>query len=265
MIWKLGQLVARIEQDWPLGQAEPWDNPGLSLGDPFADINRVLVCIDVTPAVIREAHESATQLIVSHHPVIFRPIRAVAGSGASQRILQSAIASGVALYSAHTNVDFIRGGVTQVLAEALSIQPTGVIDSSNGGGAIGRLSSKITLGEFASRVARALTHTPGGVLVQGQPDQMISTVAVLAGAGDSLLETVSEIDVDAYVTSDLRHHRALDFQTMTAGSKSLLSVSHWAAESIWIPTAVKALSEMAPEVTFIPSEISTDPWNFRVD
>lgn len=266
MSWNLGRLVERIELDWPLDQAESWDNPGLSLGDPAVTVSKVLLSVDVTPEVIEEAAANSAELIISHHPVIFKPINSIAGFGSSQLVLQAAIASRVALYSAHTNVDFISGGVTDSLVKALSIEPESVIDLVTGAGSIGQLPRPISLREFAGLVSSALPRTPGGVLVQGDADRSVSTVAVLAGAGDTVLDLVTNTAADVFVTSDLRHHRALDFRTATMNKhQALVCISHWAAESLWLPAAARALSRMAPELTFVESTISTDPWTFRID
>ena len=265
MSWTLAQLVERLERDWPLDQAESWDNPGLAFGLPDTKVEKVLLCVDVTLEVVEEAAVHSVDLILSHHPTIFRPIHSVAGFGSTQLILQAAIAKNIALYSAHTNVDFISGGVTATLADSLALKPEKPIDATSGAGLIGRLASSLSLREFAEHVAEVIPPSPIGVLVQGTPEQSVSTVAVLAGAGDSLLEAVAQTTADVFLTSDLRHHRALDFRTITANrSRALISISHWAAESLWLPVASRTLAEMAPGVTFIESEISTDPWTFRI-
>jgi putative NIF3 family GTP cyclohydrolase 1 type 2 len=139
--------------------------------------------------------------------------------------------------------------------------------SSRGHGRIGRLAAPTTLREFAARVDAVLPRTTHGVRVAGDPDRPVETVVVGSGAGDFMLDTVLGTDADAYVTSDLRHHRASEF--LEHGGPALVDVAHWAAEWTWLPVVERKLADAVAArgdtVETRVSDVVTDPWTFRAD
>ncbi|EON24780.1 MULTISPECIES: Nif3-like dinuclear metal center hexameric protein [Nocardioides] len=134
--------------------------------------------------------------------------------------------------------------------------------AATGTGRIGTV-PEMSLRDFAAQVAAALPATAHGVRVAGDPDRVVRRVAVCGGAGDFLLDELSSADVDAYVTSDLRHHRAGEFREHAG--PALVDVAHWAAESTWLPVVERKLrAAMGDTVGTRVSALSTDPWQFRV-
>ena len=133
--------------------------------------------------------------------------------------------------------------------------------ASTGTGRIGTV-EETTLDRFAARVSRALPGTAHGVRVAGHPERPVRRVAVCGGAGDFLLDELAHSDVDVYVTSDLRHHRASEF--LEHEGPALVDVAHWAAEWTWLPAVEARLrAEMGDRVETRVSTLCTDPWNFR--
>ncbi len=143
----------------------------------------------------------------------------------------------------------------------------GSAPATRGHGRIGELAEPVSLKQFGERVFDALPATAHGVRVAGQPDRMVSTVAVGAGAGDALLELVSGSGADVYLTSDLRHHRAGEF--LEQDGPALVDVAHWSAEWTWLPVAQQAvlagLGDQGYTVETRVSTLVTDPWTFRAD
>jgi dinuclear metal center YbgI/SA1388 family protein len=142
------------------------------------------------------------------------------------------------------------------------------LPTERGSGRIGRLAAEQTLRHFAEHVAGVLPATAQGVRVAGDEGRMIRTVAVVGGAGDSLLAEVRAAGPDVYLTSDLRHHPASEFREHPE-APALIDVSHWAAEWTWLPVVERALTQelYRRDVTVEThvSRIPTDPWTFRVD
>ena len=134
--------------------------------------------------------------------------------------------------------------------------------SADGLGRVGELDPPVRLADFAGRVADALPATVSGVRVSGDPDAMITTVAVLGGAGDSLLDDARRAGADAYLTSDLRHHPASEFREY-ADAPALLDVAHWAAEWTWLPLLGRVIATETDARPLV-SELRTDPWDFAV-
>ena len=140
------------------------------------------------------------------------------------------------------------------------------VPSGRGGGRVGDLAEPITLAELADLVAATLPTTAHGVRVAGDPHRVVRRVAICGGAGDSLLGAAIASGADAYLTSDLRHHRASEH--LEAGGCALVDVAHWAAEWMWLPQAARLLEQDAAAAGFsVGTTVSTtvtDPWTFHV-
>lgn len=157
---------------------------------------------------------------------------------------------------------------------AWHITPTLPAPAATGLGRVGRLPRPMSLAEFGQQVADAVPATPGGVRIGGDPHRPVRRVAVLAGAGDSLLDRARALGVDCYVTSDLRHHPAGEFLEWThldpaLPGPGLVDVSHWAAEWTWLPVLAErlagAFTDAARELAVEVCDLVTDPWSGRFD
>src|ERR1035438_10389930 len=118
---KLSDIVGIIGKMAPAGLAESWDNSGLQLGDPVAEISRIMVALDATPAVVESALSSGCQLLVTHHPLIFKALKTISAATAQGRLIHAAIRGGLGVISMHTNYDIAEGGLNDVLAERIGL------------------------------------------------------------------------------------------------------------------------------------------------
>ena len=253
--------------------AEEWDAVGLTCGDPGAAVRRVLFAVDPTADVVDEALEWRADLIVTHHPLLLRGVHAVAATTPKGRVVHRLISGGVALFTAHTNADRARPGVSDALARAVGLtgrlRPVEPVPGAPdlGLGRIGELAGAVPLAAFAERAAAGLPATASGLRVAGDPDALVRTVAVSGGAGDGLLDAVRTAGADAFLTADLRHHPASEFREH--GGVALLDAAHWATEWPWLATAARRLEEAAAAREDVPVEtrisaLVTDAWTFGV-
>jgi dinuclear metal center YbgI/SA1388 family protein len=258
----LAELTTFAETRWPLSEAAEWDNPGLAVGDPASRVARVLLSVDLTPEIAQEAILGGFDLVFTHHPFIFKGLQTLSLNTSKGEIASDCIRAGVAVYSAHTNADFATGGVSETLALTLGITELSSLTPA-GEGVVGTVQA-ITLLEFARRAGRALPSCAQGILVQGDPELLLTRVGLVAGAGDSYLEHANGLDL--FITSDLRHHPASDFrdETKRSGGPALMNIPHFAAEWPWLDQAAAEMKEHFPSVEFVVSEINTDPWTFAV-
>ncbi|MGL5824314.1 MAG: Nif3-like dinuclear metal center hexameric protein [Nocardioides sp.] len=284
----LGELLHQLDEWYPPHTAAQWDAVGLVWGDLAAPVAKVMFAVDPAPAVVAEAVAWGADLVVVHHPLFLKPVHSMAGTTPKGRIVAALANARCALFTAHTNADEAIGGVSESLALALGLDelrpivPTvgdllpGAIRSADtdgigpahvgtgriGTGRIGTVTPTI-LSQFAETVAAALPATAGGVRVAGARDRLVHRVAVCGGSGDFLLDQLISEDVDVYLTSDLRHHRAAEF--LDHEGPALIDVAHWAAEWTWLPVVAARLSaafeeRVATRVSLTP----TDPWTFRI-
>ncbi|MFJ6616295.1 Nif3-like dinuclear metal center hexameric protein [Kitasatospora sp. NPDC091335] len=266
---KLSDVITALEEVYPPQWAESWDAVGLVCGDPQAEVDRVLFAVDPVQAVVDEAVEWGADLVVTHHPLYLRGTTSVAATTFKGRVVHSLIGNGIALHVAHTNADHADPGVSDALAEAVGLRVTGplVPDPTDplgrrGTGRIGLLEPPLTLSAFAARVAGGLPATAAGVRVSGDPNRLVSRVAVCGGSGDSLFAEVRAAGVDAYLTADLRHHPASE--ATEAAPVALIDAAHWATEWPWLTLAERALLAAADKRGWaVETKVShrvTDPW-----
>lgn len=267
----LADLQRVTEQLWPSETAEDWDQVGLVTGRGDHPVRRVLLAVDAVGATVDEALEWEADALITHHPLLLRGIHTVAENTAKGALLARLIRGGCALIAAHTNADQPEGGVSDVIASRLGLEGAVPIvplagDPQTGIGRIGMLAAPESLREFAERVTGVLPATVSGVRVAGEVDRPVQRIALLGGAGDSLLEHPLVRGADVYLTSDLRHHPAQESLELSAvaGGPALIDVAHWASESLWLEGAAGRLAELLPGIEFKVSTLRTDPWTFSV-
>lgn len=266
----LADAGAAIAGLWPPAGAEAWDAPGLIAGDPAAPVSRIHLAVDAVLDTVDEAIEGGADLLLVHHPLLLRGVTSVAEDRYKGAVLARLIRSGCALLAAHTNADIVERGTSAVLAEHLGLTGTRPItpgtDPALGLGRVGTLPAPAALGALARQLGDLLPATASGVRVAGEYDREVRTVALCAGAGDSLLSDPAVLAADVYITSDLRHHPASEAieNARIAGGPALIDISHWAAEWLWLDRAAAQLREALPDVEVTVSELRTDPWDFAI-
>ena len=229
---RICQLLAQLDRLAPPALAEAWDNVGLLVGASDQKIDRVLVCLDVTLAVLREALDKNCQAIISHHPPIFKPLARIDLGEASGRILRIALVHGLALVACHTNLDSAQGGVSDALARALGLNETRPLQSvashpDAGLGRIGRFTEAVPAREFLRR-AVAVTANPA-LAVAGELPETITTVAVCGGSGSEFAPLAQRLGAEVYLSGEIKHSTAL-----WAGENGfcLIDGGHWGTERL---------------------------------
>ena len=255
------EVCVLLDRHFPPEPAEDWDSVGLICGDPSATVKRILFALDPTIEVIHEAIDVQADLVITHHPLFLTGVHGVARNTLGGRVVHEAISHGIALFNVHTNADHANPGVSDALAAALGLVECAPMQPADtpftGAGRIGRLPKTQTLAQFAQHVADSLLKTAGGIRVAGDPNKKIDMVAVCGGSGDFLLPIAASL-ADVYVTSDLKHHRALDHPRDQC---ALIDAPHVATEWPWVPVAAALVqSELGTAVSTLVSTVRTDPW-----
>ena len=216
---KIREITDAIEQYAPLRLQEEWDNAGIQVGDPEAEITGILLCTDATEAVVGEAISLGYNLVISHHPLIFRGLKKIMGRTPVERAVAMAIKHDITIYSAHTNMDSAWQGVSFRMADKIGmtnlafldgncVEPYGEVDCATAGcGVIGDI-DPMPAREVLKRVKDAFEV--GAVRYSGDGDRMVSRVALCGGAGGFLLDKAVEAGAQLYVTADMRYHDFLD-------------------------------------------------------
>jgi dinuclear metal center YbgI/SA1388 family protein len=256
----VADVMAAMAVRYPPERAESWDRVGLVVGEPAAPVGRVLLAVDCVPVTVDEAVESGADLMIVHHPLLLRGVSSVATTSYQGAIVHRLIRSGIALLVAHTNADVATPGVGDALAHRLGLVDVGPLVSGSAQphpGRRGWLPVAMPLPALARYIAERLPGTETGVRAAGDVDRLIATLAVVGGSGDQFLGDAAASGVDAYLTADLRHHRASEH--LAAGGPALLDAAHWATERPWLdPLAEELRADLA--VDTVVSDLVTDVW-----
>lgn len=236
--------------------AEKWDNVGLMLGSNNNEVSRVLVCLDVTTNVVEEAIANNVNLIVSHHPLIFKPLKNIDyTSDFKSRIIRNLIKNDISVISFHTNLDSATLGLNDYLAKILKLNEIQVLfehslDNTAGLGRIGKLSKPLKLSDFITYMKNCFSLETVSAVIGDEKE--ISTIALLGGSGADFIYTLPEVDV--YLTGDVGYHAALDAIEM---KKNIIDVGHF-TENLVKDLLLDYISELNVEV--IKSTVEKSPF-----
>jgi dinuclear metal center YbgI/SA1388 family protein len=249
---KVKEIAAAIEEFAPLSLQESWDNSGLIIGSPEQTVNKALLTIDVTEAVVLEAVEVGAALIISHHPVILSGIRKLTGDTEAERAVIAAIRHEIAIYAAHTNMDMAPEGVSYRMAQKLGLNSVQVL-SPTGLGVTGLLPAPMSEAGFLQLLKAAfhlssLRHTP-------LRKKKVQKVALCGGSGSSLIADAIRSEADAYVTADIKYHQFSD------ASKEILiaDIGHFESEQYTKEIFYEILTKKIPTFALQFSKVNTNP------
>ena len=236
--------------------AESWDNIGLQVGDPDAPVQRLMVALDATENVLEAASERKAQMVLTHHPLLFRPVSSLDISKQLPRLLAGFLRKNIALAAAHTNLDSTVGGVSDLLANALGLSDVKPLHTSEpnpssvGLGRVGDLPYGCKLSEIMHKVSSMLGNP--GLLVVGHPGQMITRVALCGGSGSDLWPMAIDEDADLFLSAEIKHHIAREAEQI---GKAIIDAGHFYTEWPVVPAMAEYMKQQASE----------EGWDLEVD
>ena len=289
---KLKEIKSFLEGMAPLAVQESWDNSGLQIGCSDKDIHKVMVCLDLTEAVLDEAEAIGADLVISHHPLIFKGLKSISGSTYQERCVRKAILSDIAVYSAHTSLDNILGGVNHKIASLLGLSSLRWLDSgesaegcdekcggaadkssgegaegkcggadavarASGSGLIGELKEPVAAAEFLHTVktifdVKALKHSPL------PSTTIIRSVALCGGAGAFLLPQAVAKGADCFISGEFHYHDYFDPGTL------LIELGHYESEQFTQDLLKESLERAFPELEIVKTSVNTNPQEWLI-
>ena len=256
---KCQDVMQAMERIAPRRLAEEWDNPGLLVGSPHDEVRKILVALDVREETVERAIEDGCDLIVAHHPLIFRALKALRTDDATGCKIARLIKADIAVFAAHTNLDSAAGGVNDVLAERLELHDVaplveGAADSEPGLGRIGSLRAEFSLEDFAALVKEKLGLSSMRVACAGE--RRISRVALCGGSGAEFVGRAAAKGADAYVTGDVKYH---DAERAIGLGIHVLDAGHFATEQPIVARLAERLEkELGDGVEVVAETKSSD-------
>lgn len=263
------ELVEKLEELAPRYLAESWDNVGLQIGSYEQCVKRVMVTLDVSPQVVVEAIEKQVDLIVAHHPMIFKAPKSLVEHDPVQKMYIDLIRHGVSVYAMHTNLDNAPDGMNDWLAQQLDLTNVSVLDEIGtmpdgtvyGTGRIGVLKEEMSLEQFVTYVSQRMITQ--GVRFVGAKQKRIKRVALCGGAAEGYYTKAIEKGADVYVTGDVKYHTAQD---MEMSGLACVDPGHF-AESVCKDVLQRKIQQWGEEkqwhIDVIVSDIVTDPFQFQ--
>lgn len=235
-----------IDSFAPFDTAMDFDNVGILVGDKNAELTRAIVTLDVTDEVIAEAKEKSAQLIISHHPVIFNPLKRLSADSIVYRLAQS----GIAVISAHTNLDLSSEGTNTAMFNALELQDMEQLEID--GGLVGNLKKPMSANEFAELVK--VKFNCNGLRFSDCGERLYRA-ALVAGAGGEGIFLAKAKNAQAFITGEIKHHEILFARQ---NGIAVFDVGHSKCEELIVPVLCEKLSRVFSEVEFYQSEKYTD-------
>ncbi len=260
---KISDIIHHLETVAPGNYQEEYDNSGLIAGDITNECSAVLVTLDCTEEIVKEASEKKCNLIVSHHPLIFRPIRRIHPSDETGRTLMAAIKSDIAIYAIHTNLDNIISGVNATIADHLGLINREILlpranQTTIGSGLIGDLKKAVPERQLLSDLKDkfnipVIRHSP----LTGKP---VSRVALCGGSGSFLISSALQKGADFFISADIKYHAFFE------GEKEMViaDIGHYESEQFTIDLLYQVILEKFPNFAVLKSGIVTNPVNYYI-
>lgn len=253
--------VRNLDAFAPQSLAASWDNVGLLLGERSGLCERVMTCLTITPEVVAEAVAESVQLVVAHHPILFKGAKSLADTTAEGRLLLPLLRAGTAVYSPHTAFDNCPGGINDGLAARFglsNVRPLRPAHSDSGGtggeGRIGELTTPLSLKDFAALVKRQCQAV--AVQFVGDSAKTLRVVALACGAAGVYLPDAIRANADVFVTGEARFH---DLLAAEAAGIALVLPGHYASERPGIEELATRLQTAFPTTRVWASRAERDP------
>jgi dinuclear metal center YbgI/SA1388 family protein len=255
---KIKEIIQALERFAPLPLQDGFDNAGLQAGLTEAEATGALLCLDVTEAVVDEAVAKGFNLIISHHPLLFKGLKSVTGSTYVERCLMKAIKNDIVIYSAHTNLDNAPGGVNYKIAEKIGLQDVRILEPKDGlttagSGVVGSLKEPETETDFLKRIKK--TFEVGCVKHNRLRGRLIQRVALCGGAGAFLLPKAVAEGADVFITGEVRYHDYFDFEDRIL----IAEIGHYESEQFTKEIFYSIIRELCPTLDAEMTRVNTNP------
>ena len=248
-------MLSALERFAPLPLQESWDNAGLQVGLTETEVSGALLCLDVNERIVDEAISKGCNLIVSHHPLLFRGLKTISDLNDVQRTTMRAIQQGIAVISMHTNMDNARGGVNFRIAEKLGLENVGFFnpDAESGSGVVGEYAEPLAADDFIIAVKKAF-----GVecaMCNELLRRPIKRVAICGGAGDFLLDEAVKNQADAFITGEMHYHQYFGYEQQI----QICVIGHYQSEQFTAEIFEEIIQKECPGVKTFIAETCTNP------
>ena len=256
---KIKEVLNALERFAPLPLQESWDNAGLQVGLTETEVSGALLCLDVNEKIVDEAIQKGCNLIVSHHPLLFRGLKTISDLTDVQRTVMKAIRKGICVVSMHTNMDNAKDGVNFKIAEKLALQqvrffaPKTVDGIEAGSGVVGLLPEPVAADDFVLQVKKAFDVECA--MCNELLKRPVQRVAICGGAGDFLLDAALAEGADAFITGEMHYHQYFGYEQQI----QICVIGHYQSEQFTTEIFRDIIAKDCPDVKTFIAETNTNP------
>lgn len=230
---KVSKIIKKIEEFAPLLTMQKWDNSGWQINLGIEDTHKIMLALDVTPATVDEAIAKQCDLILSHHPIFFSPIKTI-----DSPFIIKAVQNNIQVYSAHTNLDIAQGGVSEYLAEKCGFTD---LDTAFEFIKYKQFDKEMNFSKLISTL-KTIFSLPS-VRVVNSDRKTYKSIAFCSGSGAEFIQDLEKIGIDIFITGDLKHHQALNANKMT-----IIDLGHFHSERFVVEIFENILKEEDVEI-----------------
>ena len=245
-------LLNHIDNFAPFALSEEWDNPGLMIGSYDAEVSKVAVCLDAVSEAVTSASEKGCNVLLCHHPLIFRGVKKIDVDSEFGRTISAAVMNHVNIIASHTNWDKADGGVNDTLAELLGLHETEPLDEF---GISGLMPARMKPEDFFAHVKEAWHLSHIDIYTQRMPEY-ISRVSLCGGSGSSFWKSALNHKADVYITADMKYHELID---ATREGLTIANINHGEMERASLPELARKVSECGIETVILNINALTEP------
>ena len=260
---RVKDIIKIMEEFAPINLKEDFDNVGLMVGDKEKEVKKILLSLDCTLEVIEEAKEKDIDLIITHHPLLFRKPSSITTDTLTGKKIIELIKNDISLYSSHTNLDSASGGLNETIVNILGYESKELIEvnrnarnENEGLGRIIKLDKEISLDDLVKQVKEKLNINSLKIV---KASEKVKKIAVINGSGSSFFDMAYKKGADCIITGDTTYHFASDYKEMGV---SIIDTGHFLSEWIVFLEVINKLKDKLSEVEIIISENSNDPYIF---
>lgn len=247
MYTSIEKIVKLVDHLAPFGTQDSWDNSGLLIGNPSKMVNRVLLALDVTESVVAEAIEGGFDVIITHHPLIFKGLKQITTQNRIGRLVTTLIQNDIALISAHTNVDrSFEKGTSKYLADLYALEHVTPLNEE-GYGVMGQLPESVSFERFVAMTKAIFGTEHLRTDLAMDTEKRVKTIAICSGAASDFINDAILAKADVYVTGDLKYH---DYQLAIGTSTTLVDVGHYESERLYMDALKQHLEHSAEEKSY---------------
>lgn len=257
----VNDIIKEMESLAPTYLKEDFDNVGLMVGDRNKEVNKALLALDCTLKVIEEAKRENVDLIITHHPLIFRKPSNITTDTLQGKKIIELIKNDISLYSSHTNLDSAINGLNHTIVSILGFEESTILEknktvNSAGLGRVVKLDKEIKLENLIEQVKIKINISNLRVV---KANDTVSKIAIINGSGQDFIGKAVALGADCIITGDTTYHFASDYKEMGI---SILDVGHFASEQITFFSVMERLKEKFKDIEIVTSKVEEDPFSF---